>query len=189
MGAQYHVGVSLDEEGVLHIACRMVVGEVHGAEHVPVVLYLGAVGQAEAQSGEDVDYLVAYDGDGVACAQRGGVGRAGEVGGVFSGLLLIELLAQGVDMVLGCGLEVVDGHAELSLAVGGYLAEFIHQLGDEALLAEVFDTELLQFVGCGGVELLDFFEQRGYVVYKCHSLVWYLFTVCKSNTFFSTYPK
>ena len=173
VGAQYHVGVSLDEEGVLHVACRMVIGEVHGAEHVPVVLHLRTVGQAETQSGEDVDNLVAYDGDGVACAQRGGVGCAGEVGHLLGGLLFIEFVAQGVDMVLRSGLEIVDSHAELSLAFGGNLAKLAHQLGDEALLAEVFDAQFLQLGGGGGLQLLYFFQQRRYVVDKCHSLVWY----------------
>ena len=46
----YVVGICFNEEGVLHVARRMVCGEVHLREYVHVILHLGAVGQCEAHA-------------------------------------------------------------------------------------------------------------------------------------------
>ena len=61
MGAQYDVGMLLHEERVLHVASRVVFGEVHGREHVPIVFHLRPIGHRKAETREDVDNLVLHD--------------------------------------------------------------------------------------------------------------------------------
>ena len=48
--AEDDVRLACDEEGVLHVACGVVGGEVHGREDVPVVFDFRSVGKDEAQS-------------------------------------------------------------------------------------------------------------------------------------------
>ena len=164
VAAQDNVGVALDEEGVLHIARRMVVGKVHAAVHVPVVLHFGSFGQRESQSAEDVHNFVAYDGEGMACSQMDGVGRAGEVD---AGTLLAacgRLALESVYLVQGCRLELVDAHAHLFLLCCGHASEVVHQGGNLAFLAQVLDAQGFGFLGVGslqglylGHQFLDFF--------------------------------
>lgn len=60
MGSEEHVRVTGDEEGVLHIACGMVFGEVEGREDVPVIFDLRPLGDSESETGEDTDNLFAH---------------------------------------------------------------------------------------------------------------------------------
>ena len=62
-----------NEEGVLHVAGRMVGSEVHLGEDMEIVFHLGTVGQYEAHATEDVDDLVGDDGQRMACAKGNGV--------------------------------------------------------------------------------------------------------------------
>ena len=138
--AQHDVGVLLDEEGVLHVAGRMVGCEVHRAEHVPVVLNLRTVGQREAQAGEDVDDFLLDDGQRVARAQADGVGRTRQVQFVARLVVGGELFAQGVDLFLGGGLQLVQLHADFALGFGRHGAEVRHEVVYQTFLAQVFDA-------------------------------------------------
>ena len=78
------------EEGVLHLAGRVIGREVEGLEHVVIVLDLRAFGHVVAEFTEDVHDLLTHDGNGVTAAQRVSVSGHGEVllGGIgHSGLL------------------------------------------------------------------------------------------------------
>ena len=73
VGAEQHVlgdvvGVLRDEEGVLHIAGRVVGGEVEHREHVLVVVNLWTMEKSEAHALEDFDNLVLHDGQRMARA-------------------------------------------------------------------------------------------------------------------------
>ena len=54
MGAQNLAGRILDPERVLHVACRMIFGNVQSSEVVPVVLELGACGDAKAHTAKNI---------------------------------------------------------------------------------------------------------------------------------------
>ena len=153
------VGTGLDEEGVLHVASRMVGGEVQLGEHVQVVVDLRTFGQRESHALEDVDDLVLHDGQRVACAQLDGVGRTREVEVVgFLGSVL-QLLLQGVDVVEGELLQFVDLHADGLLVLGCHIAEVLHQRINLTLAAEVFQTQLFNLfcIRCG--QGAHFFEK------------------------------
>ena len=114
---------------------------------MPVVLYFGTLCHHEAETAEDGYNLVAYKRQRVTCAKLHGSSRTGEVNligrvvGHFSGLL------QGVDLVGGKSLELVDGHADGFLLVGRHVAEIGHQGVEFALFAEIFEAEGLHFIG------------------------------------------
>ena len=74
--------MALHEEGVLHVAGWMVVGEVHGREHVPVVFHFGSLGERESEAGEDVNDFVLHQAERVPGAQRKRIAGAGDVDGV-----------------------------------------------------------------------------------------------------------
>ena len=69
----------LNEECVLHVACRMVGGKVELCEHMKVIVNLRTCCQREAHSLEDVYDLVCDNGQRMACAKRYRVGTACEV--------------------------------------------------------------------------------------------------------------
>ena len=140
MGAEQDVGVVLDEEGVLHVACGVILGEVEGGEDVPVVLHLGPFGDAETEPGEDVADLAADDGERVAGAEGDGVSRAGEVDHVGAIVGGVEARLQLIDLVLGRLFKLVKVLADLAFALRGHVAEVAHQGVDFAFLTEVFDA-------------------------------------------------
>ncbi len=145
------------EEGVLHLAGRVVRREVQGLEHVPVVLDLGAFRDVIAEFAEDVHDLLPDDGDGVAGTQFERV--AGhrqvllrrEIHGGGRGLLL-----QLVDLRGDALLELVELLPILPLHLRGDAPELLHQRGDGALLAEEPYAGLFHFFLRGGLEFGQF---------------------------------
>ena len=69
MRAKDDIGAMLDEECVLHITSRMVFGEIHRREYMPIVLYLRPVGDTEAEAGKDLADLLLHQGDRMACSE------------------------------------------------------------------------------------------------------------------------
>ena len=158
---EQYVGVLLDEERILHVACGVLGREVQGREYVPVVLDFGAFGDGIAQTREDLDDLVSHERYGVSRSDV--VGRAGtghvldggglEVGGFGDGGL------QGVDTLLSGGFEGVETLPYFAFVFGGDALELLHQGVQLAFLAEDLDTELLHFGRSLGAELLDALQQ------------------------------
>src|SRR4051812_27056506 len=62
MGAQQPVGMLRDIKSILHVAGRMVFGKIQCSEVVPVIFYLGAIGNRKSQPLKDADYPVPYQG-------------------------------------------------------------------------------------------------------------------------------
>ena len=159
VGAEQDVvlSVALYEEGVLHVACRMVGGEVQRAEYVPVVFYLRTFGDCESHVAEDVDDLVFHERERVASAEGEGSGRTGKVdiGLLFVGVVG-ESLLEGRELFGRGGLEFVEFLAQFALLLCGYGTEIVHQRGDGAFLTEVFDAELLHGFGRRGLKRGDF---------------------------------
>ena len=60
MRAQQHVGVVLDEKGVLHIASGVIFREIQGGEDMPIVLDFRPFRDAESKSPEDVADFFLY---------------------------------------------------------------------------------------------------------------------------------
>ena len=145
------------EEGVLHVAGRVVGGKVHLGEHVQVVLHFRTVGQDKAHTREDVDNLIRHDGQRVACSQFDGVGSTRQVQSVVVALLNLCLLFQGVDALLCQLLQLVNLHAYGFLLVGSHVAEVVHQCRYLTFLAEVFQSQLLYFFSVLRAQVLYFF--------------------------------
>ena len=77
MGTEKHVGVQVDKECILHVASRMIGSEIQRLEYMPVVFNFGAFGNSEARTAEDVDDLLAYKRQRVACTDALGCRRTG----------------------------------------------------------------------------------------------------------------
>ena len=82
MGAQQHVGRTLNEECVLHVPGRVVFGKVQCREYVPVVFDFGPFGNGESQASENIANFVPYQRNGVAGSQWYGVSRASKIYGI-----------------------------------------------------------------------------------------------------------
>ena len=150
--ARHVVWVDIHEEGVLHVACRVVGGEVQLRVDVEVILHLGTVGDVEAHAGEYVDDLVLHDGERMTCAQSDGVSRAGQVEFVAAVVLTLEHLFQGGDALLRALFQFVELHADLLFLFSRHIAEVRHQFTDDPFLAEVFDAQCFQFLGTVGLQ-------------------------------------
>ena len=59
---RYVFCIIFDEECILHVACRMVFGKIHGGEYVPVVFHFRSVGDVESHTGKYIDDFVSHDG-------------------------------------------------------------------------------------------------------------------------------
>ena len=182
MRAQQDVGILLDEEGVLHVARRVLGREVQRREDVPVVLDLGTVGHGVAQAREDLDDLVLDERDGVARAKV--LGRAG-TGHVPDGLVTLgggvaQLFAQRVDALGRLLLEAVELLSQLALELGSHRLELLHQGVQFALLAENLDAELFELGGSLGFEFLHTSEE--FIDFVDHILSVFLFCVLLKNT-------
>jgi len=151
-----------DEKGVLHVACRMVGGEIQGREYVPVIFDFRPFGNRESEAGENVDNLAAHNVERMACAHRHGGRSARKVdcGGLVGSLLAGGLGAQGVDALCCLVFQFVEFGSEFALLFGGNSAEVVHQLRYRAFLAEIFNAEFLNLGLGGGCQGGDFRLQR-----------------------------
>ena len=77
--AQQHVGIGLDKKRVLHIARRVIFGQVECGKVVPIVLNFWAFGNVEANAQKDIDDLIFYDGNRMARPQWNHFARTGKV--------------------------------------------------------------------------------------------------------------
>ena len=169
VGAQKHVfrhvvGVLRYEERVLHVARRMVCGEVEHCEDVLVVVDLRPMKQREAHALENLYDLVLDDGERMARAQVDGVGRAREVEALLSRLRGLHRLAELVDLLRGQLLELVDLHAELLFLVFRHGAELVHELTDLTFLAQVFYPEPFHVFRVLGGKLRNLLQKVVYLV-------------------------
>ena len=79
MRAEDDVGARFDEEGVLHVACGVIIGKVHRTKYVPVVFHFWTFRHSETEACEDVNDFTLRERKGVACAELHGICRAREV--------------------------------------------------------------------------------------------------------------
>ncbi len=150
--------IGFDEERVLHVTCGMVLGKVHGGEHVQVVFYFGAVGNAEAQPVEYINDFILYDAQRVACSQVDGVGRAGEIHFGRAVVLGLESFFQGGDTFLSLVLQLVQSHAYFFFLFGRYIAEVCHQLINRSFFAKIFNAQGFQFFRIGCLQAFNFLK-------------------------------
>ena len=144
-------------EGVVLLPGRVLGRDVEGVEVVPVALDLGALGDGEAEVGEDGGDLVHHLADRVDGALGDRARRQGDVG-PFAGDAGLERgvgeagagLGQGLGEVV---LERVERGAGGLARLGRHGAEAAHEERDLALLAEGGEAHLLErrLVG-GGVD-------------------------------------
>src|ERR1700722_16948477 len=81
MGAQQPIGMPMDIEGVLHVACGMVLGKIECGKIMPVIFDLGAFRDGKAQAAKYMEDLIAHEGDRMMGAERNGVPGQTEVDG------------------------------------------------------------------------------------------------------------
>ena len=155
---QQRVGMARGhEEGVLHVARRVVRREVERLEDVVVVLELGAFRDVVAEFAEDVHDFLADDGHRMAGAQLQRVAGHREVLlGALGGGLLADGVAQAVDRLLREVLQLVERAAELALHVLVHGAELLEERRDLTLLAEETHARLLHFLLGFALEVLQF---------------------------------
>ena len=161
VGPQQHVGILSDEEGVLHVARRMLGREIERREDVPVVLDLWPLGHGIAQPREDLDDLVLHQRNGVARPRLSGRAGTGHVAHrrSRSRLTLLQFAFQGVYALQSGTFQVVDLLSQFALELGRHGLELLHQRIQLALASQNTDAELLDFSRGAGSESLDPMQQ------------------------------
>ena len=147
------------EEGVLHLAGRVVGREVQGLEHVVVVFDFRTFGHIIAELAEDIHDLLADNGNGVAGTQGEGISGHGEVflgsgghGGAFrSGFEFFDAGEGGF-------LEFIQPLAVFPLELRRNGAELFHEGGDFALLTQETHPGVFHFFLGGGPQGVQFLE-------------------------------
>ena len=157
-----------DEECVLHVAGRMVCGKVHLGEYVQVVLYLGTVRQYKTHTAEDVNNLVSDNSQRMTCTQLDRVGCACQVHAFAVAFLCGTLFAQLIDTLRSQVFQLVNLHANRLLLLSRDGAEVIHQQGNLALFAQVFQSQQLHLFSVLGTQCLYFFQKFVYLI-KYHN--------------------
>ena len=79
VGAQCDVWIFFDEKGILHLASRVIFGEVERGEIVPIVFNLRSFGKVEADAFEYLNDALPRSGEWMYAAQGGVGGRKAEV--------------------------------------------------------------------------------------------------------------
>ena len=132
-------------EGVLHVACRVILGHVQAGEVVVVVLDLRCVSHRKAHAGEHVDDLVGDQGQRVQAAHGAGLGGQGDIHRLRSiagsKLCLLHLFCGSVIVCLHLGLKFVDDLAHGRTLFRRNGAQVLHQGRDFAVFAEVLLPE------------------------------------------------
>src|SRR5882757_1328734 len=169
VGAQQHVGVRLDVEGVLEHPRRVVRRVVQGGEVVVVVLDLRAFGDFVAEPDHDVLDQPRGAGDQVLVAERprrrAGQGDVDPVGDQFGVELgRVEALGAPGDQRLELLAGLVGGAADGAPLLRRQLRDPAQNLGQLGFAAEELDPQILQLgargrggdrLGAGDPELLD----------------------------------
>ncbi len=187
MRAQQHVGrllyayLFLYEEGVLHVACRVLRREVQHAVHVLVVLHLGPLRYREADTGEYLLYLFAHQRQRMTRAQRYRIRRTRQVQTLRLGLLRLKLLFQFVHPTLCLLTQLVQQLTQLTFLLRSYVAKLIEQRRYLTFLTQVFDAQRFQFLGTVGLQLLHLPKQRLYILSQSHNTTFYKIG-CKGTT-------
>ena len=146
----------LHEERVLHIAGRMVVGEVHGTIDVPVILDFGSFCEGKSQTRENINNLILDNCQGMTGTKLNRISRTCQIHIVRERLLSHSRRLELID-TFGCQiLELIDTHTNLFLHFCGNRTEVVHQGADLTLLAEIFDAQSLCFLRCSCLQSVDF---------------------------------
>ena len=137
----------------------MVGREVQGLEYVIVVLNLGTLRYVVAEFAENVHNLLTHNGYRMAGPQRQGVAGHRQV--LFGEGRYHRFLRGGLEL-LDAGrcrfFEFVQALAILAFELRRHRAEFVHEGGNFALLAQKTDTGFFHFLGGGRFELFQLFE-------------------------------
>ncbi len=155
LGAQQHLVLFVEVEGVLPVAGGMALFRVQTIEVVGGKLDLGALGDGEAHADEDLLGLADDLVQGMRTADADLFARHGNVRGLGGETHLERLFAQRAAAVLnGLGELLADLVCQLThngTLLGGELSHLLEQSGELALLAQVFDAQRLQRVERAGL--------------------------------------
>ena len=163
MGAQQYIRVGLDEESILHVAGRMVFGQVQGGKVVPVVFDLGPFRNSEANARKDIDDPVFDNRDRVFRTQLKGFSRPGEIAKArFGRLPGLQGSPEGFYLLGCCVFELIHRKPERLFLRGRHLFQGGEIGIEQPFLAEVLDPELFQGllrIGLEGPYLFQVFFQ------------------------------
>ena len=148
VGPEQDVWISLYEEGVLHVAGRVLWREVEPTEDVPIVLNFRAFRHGKAHVLKNLDNFPTHHLQGMVCAKGQ---SAGGPGGIFSRgfrlshsrlLCLAHLVLHGL-------LQGIQHGTQFPLLVTGHLLESGHQILHFPFAAQVGNAERLHRFRCG----------------------------------------
>ena len=152
----------LDEEGILHVTGWMIGCKVEHSEHVLVVVNLRTLIEGESHTAEDVDDLVLYNSQRMACTQSHRISRTGQVDVVAACVSLFHLLLESVDLGKSSLLQFVDFDTNLFFLVAWHIAEVGHEGIDFTLFAEILDAKLFYFFCVLSSQRIYFFQEFFY---------------------------
>ena len=143
--AQQHIGMQFHEEGVLHIAGRVLLRKVQSGEHMPVVLNIGTRDSGESDVLKNTAYLVHHDGDGVHGAHGDVGGRTRHIRDAAHGAnRSFHLGSLLLKTLLGHVFQLVQHLTETFALFRRNILDFSKHGLKLALLAQEEKTELLQ---------------------------------------------
>src|SRR5690606_10450536 len=112
----------------------MIFRKVQSSKIMPIVLYFGAFGYVEPNSGKDVDNLILNDGDRMSAAEVQRFSRSGEIAiNALCFLLVFQYLPQGVHLFGSNGLKLVYNLTELLFLFGGYVLKIRKEMIEQSL--------------------------------------------------------
>ena len=155
MRAQHDVLIHV--EGILRVAGRVILGQVHQLKVVMIQLHLRALHHVKAHAGEALDQLIHHQRDGVFAAHLGqgtrlgdinglGLEGGGALGGADAGLGLVHAVGQPLA-------HLIDLRAHLRAFLRGQPAHALEQRGQLAFFAKHPHAQVFQ--GCGAVKRLQ----------------------------------
>ena len=165
--------MSFDEESILHIACRVIFGEIQCREHMPVILDFRTFGNAESQTGKYIDDFVLYDGERVARTQFYRISGTCKVNIITARILTFELFFQGSNFFLCLVLQFIQSHADFFLLFGSYVTEIRHQVIDCTFFTKEFDAERFQFLGIGSFQCFHFLQKLVDFIYHIVVIIYF----------------
>ena len=159
-----HRTAALNEEGILHITCRMISSKVQHSKHVLVVINLWTLIESETHTSKDINNLVLYKCQRMTCTEVNRISSTCQVDIITLCLTCFKLVLEFVNLVLCTLLKFINLHADNLLLVGCHITELAHQRIDFTLLTKVFQTELLHIISTLSRECAHFLEKFFYLV-------------------------
>ena len=159
-----HRIATLNEEGILHITCRMIRSKVQHCKDMLIVINLWTLIESETHTSKDINNLVLYKRQWMTCTEVDWISSTSQINIITLCFACFKLIFESIDSVLCTLLKFINLHTDNLLLVSCHITELTHQRIDFALFTEVFQTKLLHIISTLSRECAHFLEKFFYLV-------------------------